>query len=182
MENLKILSLGRNQIKKLENMDAVSDTLEELWISYNLLDKLVNSPHDHDLFPPRMANIAHPLMLENLTRLAGSTVLEHSHSCQNFHVRSRQMTRDWRGAPCCLPLVQVGIEKLTNLRVLFAANNKISAWSDVERLAVLDKLEDLLLVGNPLFNEYKDKNAISDYRIEVSHATSPANMSVSTPQ
>jgi dynein light chain 1 len=66
--------------------------------------------------------------------------------------------------------VQVGIEKLTNLRVLFAANNKISAWSDVERLAVLDKLEDLLLVGNPLFNEYKDKNAISDYRIEVSHA------------
>jgi hypothetical protein len=64
MENLKILSLGRNQIKKLENMDAVSDTLEELWISYNLLDKLVNPQHDHDIFPPRVANIAHPLMLE----------------------------------------------------------------------------------------------------------------------
>lgn len=35
MENLKILSIGRNNIKKLENMDAISDRLEELWMSYN---------------------------------------------------------------------------------------------------------------------------------------------------
>ena len=42
MDNLKILSLGRNQIKKIENLDGVADTLEELWISYNLLEKLVS--------------------------------------------------------------------------------------------------------------------------------------------
>jgi len=41
MENLKILSLGRNCIKKIENLDAVSETLEELWISYNILQGLV---------------------------------------------------------------------------------------------------------------------------------------------
>ena len=57
MANLKILSLGRNkvrnkrmyrhrqltsvwQIKKLEQLDAISDRLEQLWISYNLLSNL----------------------------------------------------------------------------------------------------------------------------------------------
>jgi len=42
LTKLKILSLGRNQIKKLEALDGVADTLQELWISYNLLEKLVS--------------------------------------------------------------------------------------------------------------------------------------------
>lgn len=37
---MEILSLGRNQIKKLEGLDNVADTLRELWISYNQIDKL----------------------------------------------------------------------------------------------------------------------------------------------
>lgn len=41
MESLKILALGRNQIKKIENLDSVAETLEELWISYNVLERLV---------------------------------------------------------------------------------------------------------------------------------------------
>jgi dynein light chain 1, axonemal len=44
MDNLRILSLGRNLIKKIENLDAVADTLEELWMSYNQLEKLVRLP------------------------------------------------------------------------------------------------------------------------------------------
>ena len=43
MDNLKILALGRNQIKKIENLDSVADTLEELWISYNILERLVTT-------------------------------------------------------------------------------------------------------------------------------------------
>uniref|UniRef100_A0A3Q2CLL3 Dynein, axonemal, light chain 1 n=1 Tax=Cyprinodon variegatus TaxID=28743 RepID=A0A3Q2CLL3_CYPVA len=39
-KNLKILSLGRNNIKSLVGVEAVRDTLEELWISYNLIEKL----------------------------------------------------------------------------------------------------------------------------------------------
>ncbi|KAG7510413.1 hypothetical protein JOB18_021097 [Solea senegalensis] len=39
-ENLRILSLGRNNIKALSGLEAVGDTLEELWISYNLIEKL----------------------------------------------------------------------------------------------------------------------------------------------
>mmetsp|Transcript_22920 Transcript_22920/g.58503 ORF Transcript_22920/g.58503 Transcript_22920/m.58503 type:complete len:197 (-) Transcript_22920:320-910(-) len=101
MESLKILSLGRNLIKKIENLDAVAETLEELWLSYNVITSLG------------------------------------------------------------------GLEKLQNLRVLFMSNNKIASWGEVEKLAALANLEDVLLVGNPLYNDYKDNNALSEYRIEV---------------
>ncbi|MBN3325447.1 DNAL1 protein, partial [Atractosteus spatula] len=40
LKNLRILSLGRNNIKNLNGLEAVGDTLEELWISYNLIEKL----------------------------------------------------------------------------------------------------------------------------------------------
>jgi len=40
MKNLKILSLGRNLIKNLAGIEAVGDTLEQLWISYNKIEKL----------------------------------------------------------------------------------------------------------------------------------------------
>lgn len=35
MDKLRILSVGRNNIRKLENLDAIADRLEELWMSYN---------------------------------------------------------------------------------------------------------------------------------------------------
>jgi len=40
LKNLKILSLGRNNIKKIEKLEDVSGTLEELWLSYNGIEKL----------------------------------------------------------------------------------------------------------------------------------------------
>lgn len=101
MDSLTILSLGRNQIKKVENLDGVSDTLEELWLSYNLLEKTA------------------------------------------------------------------GIDKLGNLRVLYLSNNKIKDWAEVDRLAGVETLEELLLVGNPLYEEFKANGEIPAYRIEV---------------
>eukprot|EP00775_Hariotina_reticulata_P013112 gene13112-13240_t len=60
-----------------------------------------------------------------------------------------------------------GVEKLGQLRVLYLSNNKIRDWTEVDRLAAAEKLEDLLLVGNPLYNDYRDNNAIPEYRVEV---------------
>jgi len=40
LKNLKVLSLGRNNIKNLNGLEAVADTLEELWISYNNIEKM----------------------------------------------------------------------------------------------------------------------------------------------
>ena len=34
MAKLKILSLGRNNLKKIDNLDANAGTLEELWLSF----------------------------------------------------------------------------------------------------------------------------------------------------
>ena len=63
--------------------------------------------------------------------------------------------------------MQTGVEKLAALRVFLLSNNKIAAWSEVERLGGLTALEELLLVGNPLYNEFKDKGDTQNYRIEV---------------
>ncbi|OON23568.1 leucine Rich repeat-containing domain protein, partial [Opisthorchis viverrini] len=40
LKNLKILSLARNNIKNLNGLEVLGDTLEQLWISYNILERL----------------------------------------------------------------------------------------------------------------------------------------------
>merc|ERR1712178_603316 len=40
LKKLKILSLGRNNIKGIGGLEDVGQTLEELWISYNIIEKL----------------------------------------------------------------------------------------------------------------------------------------------
>lgn len=40
LKNLTVLSLGRNSIKSLTGLEAVGETLQELWISYNQIEKL----------------------------------------------------------------------------------------------------------------------------------------------
>ncbi|KAK9792269.1 hypothetical protein WJX73_005750 [Symbiochloris irregularis] len=41
LDKLEILSIGRNLLKKIENLDPVAATLTQLWISYNQIDKLM---------------------------------------------------------------------------------------------------------------------------------------------
>ena len=40
LKNLKILSLARNQIKRIMGLDEVGQTLEQLWLSYNVIEKV----------------------------------------------------------------------------------------------------------------------------------------------
>ena len=42
LKNLKILSLARNNIKRIQNLEDVAATLEQLWLSYNLIERLDN--------------------------------------------------------------------------------------------------------------------------------------------
>ena len=37
---LKILSLGRNKLSKIDNLNSISSSLEQLWISYNFIGNL----------------------------------------------------------------------------------------------------------------------------------------------
>ena len=80
----------------------MADTLEELWISYNLIEKLTN------------------------------------------------------------------VDKLTKLRVLYVSNNKVENYKELEKLTELSGLEELLLVGNPLWEAAEKPEEIGcEYRIEV---------------
>ena len=40
MSNLKILSMGRNVLKRIEKLEELSGTLEQLWLSYNHISTL----------------------------------------------------------------------------------------------------------------------------------------------
>jgi len=40
MASLRVLSIGRNNIKKIIGLDEVAGTLEQLWISYNMIGSL----------------------------------------------------------------------------------------------------------------------------------------------
>ncbi|XP_019877746.1 dynein axonemal light chain 1-like isoform X2 [Aethina tumida] len=40
LKNLRILSLSKNYIKSFSGLEALGDTLEQLWLSYNFIEKL----------------------------------------------------------------------------------------------------------------------------------------------
>ena len=40
LRNLEILSLSRNMIKKISGLEEIGQTLKELWLSYNLIEKI----------------------------------------------------------------------------------------------------------------------------------------------
>ena len=40
MEKLRLLSMGRNALRKIERLEDVAGTLEELWLSYNMIASL----------------------------------------------------------------------------------------------------------------------------------------------
>lgn len=97
MTKLKILSLGRNNIKKIEHLEANAATLEELWLSYNQISALD------------------------------------------------------------------GLSGLNNLTTLYLSNNNIKSWAELDKLASLPNLKDVLFIGNPIYEEFSKEMA----RVEV---------------
>jgi len=87
LKRLRILSLGRNNIKRIEKLEDVANTLEELWLSYNSIEKLD------------------------------------------------------------------GLTGMRRLRVLYLSNNGIKSWDELLKLRDLPALEELLLVGNPIYTQ-----------------------------
>jgi len=60
-----------------------------------------------------------------------------------------------------------GLEKCGSLRILYMSNNKVASWGEVDRLSGLGKLEELLLVGNPLYQDFANSSSTADYRLQV---------------
>lgn len=89
LRNLEILSLGRNQLKKIQGLEDVGQTLKELWVSYNQIEKLE------------------------------------------------------------------GLQQCIHLHTLFIAQNKIKVWDEIGRLAQLPEIRNLLLLGNPIYEDQR---------------------------
>jgi len=93
MTKLKILSVGRNSLKRIEKLDDLAGTLLQLWASYN-----------------------------NISSLDG-----------------------------LLPL--------TNLEVLYMAHNSIKDWAEVQKLATLPNLREVIFLGNPIYDGLDEDTA-----------------------
>jgi dynein light chain 1 len=48
-----------------------------------------------------------------------------------------------------------GLQGLTNLTTLYMSNNLIKNWAELDKLAGLPNLKDVLFVGNPIYDEAK---------------------------
>ena len=56
-----------------------------------------------------------------------------------------------------------GISQCTNLTTLYISNNGIKMWNELDKLASLPNLRDVLFVGNPIYDEFSKDQV----RIEV---------------
>ena len=82
LKNIKILSLSRNNIKRIMALDEIGATLEELWLSYNQIDKID------------------------------------------------------------------GLQNCQKLRDFFLGNNRVKSWDELNKLAMLPEVKNLVLTGN----------------------------------
>lgn len=107
MTRLRVLSVGRNNLKRFEKLEENADTLTEIWASYNQISSLD------------------------------------------------------------------GLASLSNLENLFLSNNNISKWEELGKLAACSNLKDVLLVGNPIYDDMTQEEA----RIKVlKHMPGNANL------
>lgn len=52
--------------------------------------------------------------------------------------------------------------------MLYVSNNRIGSFDEVEKLGTNGALEDLLLIGNPIYDKHEDAAVTgSDYRLQV---------------
>lgn len=124
MDNLHILSLGRNLLKKIENVEVVADTLEELWLSYNQIEKLVSCPADcvRTLKNRLRCNCDQG---QRSTQLTATT-------CRLF--AAAEWCRETGAAACAVPVQQQG-EAPLNACVLFFTASRQSAPRSLTKLA-----------------------------------------------
>lgn len=47
-----------------------------------------------------------------------------------------------------------GLAGCTNLQVLYISNNQIKSWAELDKLAGLSQLRDVLFIGNPIYDEH----------------------------
>lgn len=122
MPRLRVLSLARNCLKKLERLEDVAGTLEELWASYNGISSLDGLQACTKL---RVLYLSNNLVRAHDLRLAGSALFSPRPSAQ------------------CPPH--------PHPTTTTATSTQLRDWAELDKLAALPELTEVLFVGNPMY-------------------------------
>ena len=146
LKNLRILSISRNAIKKIEKLDDVAGTLTEIWASYNFvsnLDGLHNLTNLEVLYVSGGVSSLWCVQSRSGVRCAGQTNIVHSVAFGHFWFCSHFFFSFFLNvvAVTCT-FVQTGLQ---------LSNNKIKDVGELGKLAGLPNLRDILLIGNPCY-------------------------------
>lgn len=136
------LSAQIPSIKKLDNSLSICNSCEHLSLSTNQIDR-INGLNN----------------LKNLKILSiGRNYIKRIEKLED----NNELEQLW----CSYNQIEKldGLSNNKKLRVLYISNNQIKQWDELLKLRDLPNLEELLLVGNPI---YDDINNIQQRRIEV---------------
>lgn len=124
--SLKLLELGDNRIRVMENLDHLP-SLESLWLGRNKLEQIQNLES-----LVKLKSLS--LQSNRITSISG---IDHLHKLEELYLSHNGIT------------VMDGIENLGNLKVLDLADNRIEHLQHLDKLT---KLSDLWMNGNRLSN------------------------------
>ncbi|KAH0794003.1 dynein light chain [Histomonas meleagridis] len=128
-------------IKTMTERIAQLANCKKLLISTNNIEEI-------QFLPPRIEILS-----------IGRNMLKRLDKIEKAAATLQQLWMSYNNVKSFAPLVQC-----KRLRVLYAAHNNISQLSEIDRLGQLPNLEDIVLIGNPLYNDLNKKGT---YRQEI---------------
>ncbi|KAL2929063.1 Protein phosphatase 1 regulatory inhibitor subunit PPP1R7-like protein [Bienertia sinuspersici] len=167
-KNLVVLDVSFNEIPSLSGLSKASNTLKELFVSKNEVNKIEEIEHFHELQILELGSNRLRVM-ENLATLInlqelwlGRNRIKAINLCglkciKKLSLQSNRLT-SMKGLEECVALEELylshngiskmeGLSTLANLHVLDIASNKLTAIEDIEKLTML---EDLWLNDNQI--------------------------------
>ncbi|KAJ0243883.1 Exostosin family protein [Hirschfeldia incana] len=165
---LLVFDVSFNEITSLQGLSKASNTLKELYVSKNEVNKIMEIEHLHDLQILELGSNRLRVMenMENFTKLdelwLGRNRIKVVNLCglrciKKISLQSNRLTC-MKGFEDCVALEELylshngiskmeGLSTLVNLRVLDVSNNKLTSVDDIQNLT---KLEDLWLNDNQI--------------------------------
>lgn len=149
MPQLKMLELGDNRIRDIENLDELAN-LEELWLGRNKIAAIRNIESLHNLRKLSLQSNR----ITVIERLSHLTSLEELYLSHNGLI-SMKGIEELR----CLVLLDLGtneishisgVDKLPRLKEFWFNNNKLETTEDLKLLSSSENLETVYLEGNPI--------------------------------
>ncbi|KAL5572588.1 hypothetical protein UlMin_022185 [Ulmus minor] len=167
-KRLLVFDVSFNEIPSLHGLSKVSNTVKELYVSKNEVNKMEEIDHFHELQLLELGSNRLRVMenLETLTNLRelwlGRNRIKAVNLCglkciKKISLQSNRLT-SMKGFEECVALEELylshngiskmeGLSSLVNLRVLDVSSNKLTSVNDIENLT---QLEDLWLNDNQI--------------------------------